>query len=262
MQNDYKRLILSIVIVLLAGLFAFGQETKVKFKDVLLDGKPAKLNVLTGEITLVDSNNTRVTTIKDSLIIVEQRDNLSQDSIKGTDYHVVNGNETLLDIANRYNTTLTKLKEVNNLETTLVNEGQRLKIRNFDTTAEENPITDSMEIEEKESSQISKIAVEIEFHTVKEGETLYSLSNRYGTTVNELKIQNGLSSNLIRVNQILRVSNFDTSKVLDDLEYWIVSKGDTLYNISKRNGISVEELKRLNGLTTNLIKIGQKLKLK
>ena len=262
MQNDYKRLILSIVIVLLAGLFAFGQETKVKFKDVLLDGKPAKLNVLTGEITLVDSNNTRVTTIKDSLIIVEQRDKLSQDSIMGTDYHVVNGNETLLDIANRYNTTLTKLKEVNNLETTLVNKGQRLKIRNFDTTAEEKPITDSIEIKEIESAKISKNAVEIEFHTVKEGETLYSLSNRYGTTVNELKIQNGLTSNLIRINQILRVSNFDTSKVIDDLEYWIVSKGDTLYNISKRNGISAEELKRLNGLTTNLIKIGQKLKLK
>jgi len=262
MQNDYKRLILSIVIVLLAGLFAFGQETKVKFKDVLLDGKPAKLNVLTGEITLVDSNNTRVTTIKDSLIIVEQRDKLSQDSIKGTDYHVVNGNETLLDIANRYNTTLTKLKEANNLETTLVNEGQLLKIRNFGNTAEENPITDSNEIEQKESSQISKSAVEIEFHTVKEGETLYSLSNWYGTTVNKLKIQNGLNSNLIRVNQILRVSNFDTSMMMDDLEYWTVSKGDTLYNISKRNGISVEELKRLNGLTTNLIKIGQKLKLK
>jgi len=144
----------------------------------------------------------------------------------------------------------------------LVNEGQRLKIRNFDTTVEENPITDSKEIEEKESSQISKNAVEIEFHTVKEGETLYSLSNWYGTTVNELKIQNGLNSNLIRVNQILRVSNFDTSMMMDDLKYWTVSKGDTLYNISKRNGISVEELKRLNGLTTNLIKIGQKLKLK
>ncbi|NRB82638.1 MAG: LysM peptidoglycan-binding domain-containing protein [Winogradskyella sp.] len=262
MQNDYKRLILSVVIVLLAGLFAFGQETKVRFKDVLLDGKPAKLNVLTGEITLVDSNETRVITIKDSLKLVEQRGELLQDNVKNTDFHVVNGNETLLDIANRYNTTLTKLKEVNNLESTLVNDGQRLKIRNFDTTVEENPITESIEIEEKESFQTSKNAVEIEFHTVLEGETLYSLSNWYGTTVNELKTQNGLNSNLIRVNQILRVSNFNTSKATDDLDYWVVSKGDTLYNISKRNGISVEGLKRLNGLTTNLIKIGQKLKLK
>lgn len=187
MQNDYKRLILSIVIVLLAGLFAFGQETKVKFKDVLLDGKPAKLNVLTGEITLVDSNKTRVTTIKDSLILVEQRVKFPQDSIKGTDYHVVNGNETLLDIANPYNTTLTRLKEVNKLETTLVNEGQRLKIRNLDTTVDESPIMDSMEIKVKEPTQISKSTIGLEFHTVKEGETLYSLSNRYGTTVNELK---------------------------------------------------------------------------
>lgn len=262
MQSDYKRLFLSVVIVLLAGLFAFGQETKVKYKDVLLDGKPAKLNILTGEITLVDSKKTRVTTIKDSLVLVEQKNNILQDSTIVSDFHVVSGNETLLDIANRYKTTLTELKEVNNLETTLVNQGQRLRIRNFDAVNEESAIEDTNDYEALEISETINSSHKIEFHTVVEGETLYSLSNQYGTTVNDLKIQNDLKSNLIIVGQKLRVSNFDASKVFSDLDYWVVSKGDTLYNISKRNGISVDQIKQLNGLTTNLIKIGQKLKLK
>lgn len=262
MQSDYKRLFLSVVIVLLAGLFAFGQETKVKYKDVLLDGKPAKLNILTGEITLVDSQKTRVTTIKDSLVLVEQKNNIPQDSTIVSDFHVVSGNETLLDIANRYKTTLTELKEANSLETTLVNQGQRLRIRNFDAVVEESEVEDSNDNEALEISETINSSKKIEFHIVVEGETLYSLSNHYGTTVNDLKIQNNLNSNLIIVGQKLRVSNFDPSKVFSDLDYWVVSKGDTLYNISKRNGMSVEQLKQLNGLTTNLIKIGQKLKLK
>lgn len=47
-----------------------------------------------------------------------------------------------------------------------------------------------------------------------------------------------------------------------DNRFHVVSKGDTLYNISRRYGLSVAELKELNGLTSNLIKIGQKLRIR
>nr|WP_262501162.1 LysM peptidoglycan-binding domain-containing protein [Psychroserpens sp. Hel_I_66] len=42
----------------------------------------------------------------------------------------------------------------------------------------------------------------------------------------------------------------------------MVSKGDTLYNIAKRNSTTVEAIKTLNGLVSNLIKVGQTLQLK
>ena len=54
----------------------------------------------------------------------------------------------------------------------------------------------------------------------------------------------------------------DYKKVSSDNSIWTVSKGDTLYNIAKRNGLSVDELKSINNLSDNLILIGQKLKLK
>jgi LysM repeat protein len=48
----------------------------------------------------------------------------------------------------------------------------------------------------------------------------------------------------------------------DTIAYHTVVKGDTLYNISRRYGLSVAELKSLNGLTSNIIGIGQRLRVK
>ena len=54
----------------------------------------------------------------------------------------------------------------------------------------------------------------------------------------------------------------DTEVSSNNLEYYTVSAGDTLYNISKRYETTVESLKDLNSLSDNNIKLGQKLKLK
>ena len=93
---------------------------------------------------------------------------------------------------------------------------------------------------------------------VKTGETLYELSKRYDTSLGQLKIANDLETTLIKAGQTLRVKNFESSQGISET-VWVVSKGDTLYNIAKRNNTSVDDLKDLNELSGNLIKIGQKL---
>lgn len=252
MQKNFK-LILSIVIVLLAGALAFGQEAEVKYKDVVLDGKPAKLNVATGEITLVKPK-------PDKKANVSKADDFEKDEEKiNSDFHIVNENETLLDIANRYNTTLTELKRANNLETTLIDKGQKLRVRNFDGVKIEDT---KPEVSKQPLASMAKTESSSDFHIVEEGQTLYSLANRYRLTVNVLKQQNGLRSSIIKVGQELRVANFNTNIGNSDLSKWTVAKGDTLYSIAKKNGLSVEQLKSLNGLTSNLIKVGQVLRLK
>jgi LysM repeat protein len=100
------------------------------------------------------------------------------------------------------------------------------------------------------------------FHKVLKGETLYILSQRYSTSLSVLKKANNLETTLIRVGQILRIKNFDTYSYGPISNNWTVSKGDTLYNIAHRNNTTVAYLKSLNGLTGNLIRIGQTLKLK
>ena len=89
-------------------------------------------------------------------------------------------------------------------------------------------------------------------YIVKKGDSLWSISNKYGITVNDLKQYNNLNTNLISVGQILKIP-----KVSND--YYIVKKGDSLYSISKKFNTTVNEIKQLNNLTNNLLSINQKL---
>ncbi len=255
MQRNFK-LILSFVVVLLAGALAFSQEdNKVEYKDVILDGKPAKLNVATGEITFVNPDDKKKPVeLEDNVVTKTEKETKAvvASNSKANDYYVVKEGETLLEIANRNNTTLTELKRVNNLETTLVSEGQRLRVRNFDVA----------EIEPKVLPVVKKTESHSEFHIVERGETLYSLAKEYGLTVDKLKQRNGLISNTIKVGQKLNVLETGLEQEPDHISVWTVEKGDTLYSIARKNGTTVEQIKSLNGLTSNLIKIGQKLQLR
>jgi LysM repeat protein len=244
MRRNYK-LIVSIIALSILSLGAFAQS-EAEYKDVVLDGEPAKLNVTTGEIILVNlTDKKKVEPIKTIEEYVTE-----EASIKNTlDFYVVKEGETLLEIANRYHTSLTELKRANNLETTLVNTGQYLRVRNLDSAS-------------NTATQATAYTKTSNFHTVENGQTLYSLAKRYNLTLNELKTLNNLKSNLITVGQKLRVKDFSSTNVRDHVSLWIVSKGDTLYSIASENGITVDTIKDLNGLTGNRIHIGQKLKLK
>ncbi|WP_111684275.1 LysM peptidoglycan-binding domain-containing protein [Winogradskyella tangerina] len=265
MQRRY-RIRLSVFIALVFGLFSFAQDTS-KYKDVLLDGKPAKLNIETGEIILVSDMIKDESVKADSLQMtkVEIKDSVT---VKSTsDFHTVQEKETLLDIANKYNTTLTELKRLNNLETTLVDKGQIIRVRELDieTLPEVVEVVEEVEpeaeTEEVTSSRTKYMKSSTDFHIVEEDQTLYSISKLYGLTVDALKTNNGLTSNLIIVGQELRIANFN-EQIDEDLSTWIVSKGDTLYSIARKNGLTVDELKALNDLSSNLIKVGQTLRLK
>ena len=96
-------------------------------------------------------------------------------------------------------------------------------------------------------------------YIVKKGDTLYSIAAKLGTTVEELKKENNLTTNSLSIGQVLRIP----SKIIykDDERLYTVKKGDTLYKIAQANNTTVEELKRINGLTTNILSIGQVLKL-
>ncbi|MCB0398903.1 MAG: LysM peptidoglycan-binding domain-containing protein [Winogradskyella sp.] len=251
-----SKLFFVINFLLFSWLYSFGQEDG-QYKDVTLDGKPAKLNVVTGEITLVNSKDESIIISDDILDQTNEfKDSLPKNA--ESNYHIVKENETLLDIANRYKTTLTALKEANNLETTLIDVGQKLRVKNFGVQTQNTADVVAAEPTTVVTSSENYSGTYI----VENGDTLYSLGKRYGLTVDELKSKNGLSSSLIKVGQVLNVSHSEHQETLTNKSIWTVSKGDTLYNISKRNGLTVDELKSLNGLTDNLIFIGQILKLR
>lgn len=154
-----------------------------------------------------------------------------------TNSYVVKSGDTLWSIAKKYGVSVDELKEKNNLTSNALSINQVLLIP---TVLEEVP--------EEETG---------EYYTVVSGDTLYSIANKYGLTVDELKSLNNLSSNLLSIGQRLLVK--PTTSTTE--ETYTVKKGDNLYQIALQFDTTVDALKTLNGLTSNLLSIGQVLKI-
>jgi len=102
---------------------------------------------------------------------------------------------------------------------------------------------------------------ETEIYIVKPGDNLYNIANRYGIAVNELKAANNLTSNILSVGQrlIIPKKTIPETTLPENYNVYIVKKGDTLYNIATKYGISVNDLIEFNQLTTTGLTIGQQL---
>jgi LysM repeat protein len=107
-------------------------------------------------------------------------------------------------------------------------------------------------------------------HIVQPNETLYSIARQYGVTVNEIKKYNGLNQNVISpcqklltrpASEVLSQRN-DILVAKDGSDYvHVVQKGETLYKLASRYGYTVEKFKAINGLTSNVLSIGQRLRI-
>ena len=98
---------------------------------------------------------------------------------------------------------------------------------------------------------------EYDIYEVVKGDSLWTIANRYNIRVNDLIDLNNLTDLTISIGQKLLVPKKDI-----DENIYIVEKGDTLWSVSRKNNITVQELKELNNLTNNTISIGQVLKIK
>lgn len=100
-------------------------------------------------------------------------------------------------------------------------------------------------------------------YTVKSGDTLYKIANQFGLSVNELKSINNLSTNNLSIGQVLKVKK-DTGNdnaTNDKSSTYMVKSGDTLCSISRKLNVSVDEIKKANNLTNNLLTVGQILQI-
>lgn len=98
-------------------------------------------------------------------------------------------------------------------------------------------------------------------HIVQKGETVYGISRKYSITVSELCSANNLSTtSVIKPGQtlIIPLANDKVNDKIEKTDSYKVEKGDTLYAIAKRFGISVDTLKILNKMSgTDNLKVGQ-----
>ncbi|MDD9786467.1 LysM peptidoglycan-binding and 3D domain-containing protein [Priestia megaterium] len=180
-----------------------------------------------------------------------------------TDTHKVKAGETLFSISQQHNVTVEDLKKWNGLSSTLIYANQTLQIG---STSTDSP-----------SSSTPTTTSSNHTYTVKSGDTLYRIAKNNGTSVQQLKEWNNLSSHLIYVNQVLKISGTGTvssspsapvqektnetqaSPAPSNSKSYKVQPGDTMWSVAQRHGISISQLKQWNNLSSNTIYINQVL---
>ena len=251
--------------------FGIGVESIKKENNLLTN------NITVGQVLRIPTTSTTVTYIVkrgDSLYSIAQKygvsvgdivtsNNLSSTNLAinqtlvipvGVDQgsytlYTVKVNETLYSIAKKFNTTVEDLKRINNIQGNTLGIGQILKIPSSDTT---------------------------NYYVVQKGDSLYAISKKTGIPVATIKELNNLSSDLLTVGQVLVLSGnqqigdniqlgavcFGSGYVEPKYLTYTVKKGDSLYSIAKKFDVSVDSIKRLNGLTNNFLDVGDVLKIK
>lgn len=157
--------------------------------------------------------------------------------------YTVKKGDTLYGISNQFGVSVVDLKNLNNLKDNNLKIGQVLKISQNSGT---NP-----------DSSINYI--------VNKGDSLYSIARVYKTTVQEIQKLNNLKSNALSIGQELKIpENYvnDASANLPTYINYTVKKGDSLYSIAKRYGITTNTIIKDNALKNNLLSIGQNLKIR
>lgn len=187
----------------------------------------SKLGVSVSDIKKSNNLSSNNLSIGQVLIIPSKKSD-DEESNAEENVYVVKKGDSLWLIAKNYNTSVDEIKRLNNLSSNTLSIGQRLKIPNAITS---NEIT----------------------YTVKKGDSLWLIANRYDTTVNAIKDKNGLTSNNLSIGQILKIPS--TTNYIT----YTVKKGDSLWLIAKNYNTSVNDIKKLNSLSSNNLSIGQKL---
>nr|WP_256989191.1 LysM peptidoglycan-binding domain-containing protein [Bacillus sp. EB106-08-02-XG196] len=163
-----------------------------------------------------------------------------------TKQYTVGAGDNLYSISKRFRSTVAALKNANNLTSEILSIGQTLTIPGAGDTP----------------AQPFAPAPAPAQYTVAAGDTLYSISKRFGSTVAALKSANNLTSDILSIGQTLTIPAAGATPAQPSAPVptqYTVAAGDTLYSISKRFGSTVAALKSANNLTSDILSIGQTL---
>lgn len=150
------------------------------------------------------------------------------------DYYTVKKGDSLYSIARLYDVSVADLKIANKLTSNVLSIGQVLKIP---------------DIVEKSDTSV---------YYVKKGDSLYGIAKSYGVSVEDIKKLNNLSNNNLSIGQELLIPGLSSENV-PSVKVYTVVKGDSLYKIANLYGVSVDDLKSANKLSSSVLSIGQQL---
>ena len=188
----------------------------------------ARANGLTvDELKSLNNLSSNVLHVGDTLLI-SSADSTGDDG--NDNYYVVDSGDTLWSIARKYNLSVNELKALNNLGGNVLSVGQRLIVG-------------------KESSND---------YVVSAGDTLWAIARKFNVSVDDIKALNNLSSNNLSIGMILKIPLY-SNKQNEETNVYVVKSGDSLWSIARMFNSTVDEIKSLNSLKSNVLRIGQRL---
>lgn len=177
---------------------------------------------------------------------IPNTENPNSENNTETIYYTVKRGDTLSKIATAYGTTVEEIAQINEIQNVnLIYPNQVLKI------------LVNTNIHGSESNSTGKT-----YYTIKRGDTLWQIASKYGVSVQNIVNWNNIQNpNLIYSGQrIIIYGTYNTTQ--SQYYYYTVQRGDSLWKIARRYGVSVRWIARLNGIRNpNLIYPGQILKI-
>lgn len=178
-------------------------------------------------------------------------------------YHTVKRGETLIAIAKEYGTSVSKIKALNGLRTTMIREGQKLVVKKI--------VKRSPEMYSKKTSpeKVKTTAIwgyDTVYYRVRKGDSLWKISRKFGVTISSIKKLNRLRSSRIKPGMKLKINVPRKVPRIDNIKpiigggkkiFYQVKKGDTLEKVAKKFNISPEDIKKYNLLSDDDFKVGQ-----
>jgi membrane-bound lytic murein transglycosylase D len=205
-----------------------------------------------------------------------------------TKYYTVKRGDNLSEISDKNNVSIAELKKWNKIKGTSVNAGQKLKIQ-YETSvvvadkATRKKKIDTLKVSEpvvKTSEPKTEVAVNEKTYVVQKGENLTQIAAKNNITIAQLKEWNNLEEEAIKAGQELRIQAAEEAVATNDKQdkkeskkssikarsfekehMYVVQKGDSLISISKKQGTTVAEIKKLNNIKGDNIQPGMKLKI-
>ncbi|MFT7455692.1 MAG: N-acetylmuramoyl-L-alanine amidase [Marinobacter maritimus] len=227
-------------------------EPVVRAASVHRVGRGEALSVIADQYGTTTETLKSFNNLSSTILAIGQKINIPGSSVnepvvRAASVHRVGRGEALSVIAAEYNTTTETLKNFNNLSSTTLAIGQKIKIP----------------AEKIELAQL--IPVRPDSHKVSSGESLSVIANRYAISSGNLKAYNKLNSNSLLIGQLLQIPRTDyvasmPVKIQKERLHRVKS-GESLSVIAQRYGTIASTLKTFNNLSSMTLAIGQKIKI-
>lgn len=276
-NNNGKKLILHRVAPK-ETYYAIAKRYNVIYKDLMEynDSKPLQIGITLKVPTDIPFGNVASTSTATSASVIS---------------YTIKPKDNLNLLAEKYGTTVAEIKQLNRLSSINLQIGQILQIPA--KLAVEQPVTTLPKITETPKNTVISATPAPTNHTVKAKENLNLLAKMYGTSAEEIKKLNQLSSINLQIGQVLQIPTAGTSqnqgmsentvttpvqssasstttnpstitatKAIEPSFEHLVSAGETIFSIAKKYNLTTYQLKNFNSLTSNELTVGQKLIIK